>query len=292
MKKSIRFAVLGGDMRQVYLARLLHADGHMITVSALGLHPFPREIHIAETPAKALERAQAVILPIPIVRENDRLNAPLCSTSYALDDILQAVPFDIPVFGGAISPPIANMAHCHKLQLIDLLAREDLAIRNAVPTAEGAIELAMAKLPITLHGARVLVIGNGRIGRLLAEKLSALHARVWVSARSPRDFAQIESAGLTALDTRALSGHLSDLDLIVNTVPALVLDADALAETPMSCLIIDLASRPGGVDFAAADALGRQAIHALSLPGKVAPMTAAGAIRDTIYSILQEENLL
>lgn len=150
----------------------------------------------------------------------------------------------------------------------------------------------MEELPITLHGARVLVIGNGRIGSLLAGKLRALQAEVWVSARSPKDFARIEAAGHTSLHTNALAGHLAGFDLVVNTVPAQVLGMAELAELPEGCLVLDLASKPGGVDFTAAGQLGRRAIWALSLPGKVAPVSAARAIRDTVYAILQEEGIL
>lgn len=163
---------------------------------------------------------------------------------------------------------------------------------NAVPTAEGAIQLAMEELPVTIQGLRALVIGNGRIGRAVAGRLSCLGADVTVSARRADDFARIETACWHALDTRQLTGHLAGFELVVNTVPAPVLGAAGLAELPSDCLLIDLASKPGGIDFDAAAALGRRVIWALSLPGKVAPISAARAIRDTLYTILQEEAIL
>ncbi|MGM9612725.1 MAG: NAD(P)-dependent oxidoreductase [Butyricicoccus sp.] len=106
----------------------------------------------------------------------------------------------------------------------------------------------MEELPITIQGARALVVGNGRIGSLLAAKLAALGAHVTVSARSPRDFARIEAAGHHSLHTRFLTGHLAAFDLVVNTVPARVLGAAELAELPEACLVLDLASKPGGAD--------------------------------------------
>ena len=157
-----------------------------------------------------------------------------------------------------------------------------------MPTAEGAIQIALEELPITLHGARALVVGYGRLGRALAPRLSALGARVSVAARKWEDLAWIEAAGYTAEHTGELEGWLCGYDLIVNTVPARVLDAAALAELKPGCLVIDLASKPGGVDFDAAARLGVRAIWALSLPGKVAPVTAGRSIRTVIYNILQE----
>ena len=163
---------------------------------------------------------------------------------------------------------------------------------NAVPTAEGAIQIAMEQTDVTLHGLRALVIGYGRIGSILAAKLAALGVLVTVSARSCRDTARIEAAGLQSADTRHLTDVLSDFPLVFNTVPAAVLGAAELSKLPPKALIIDLASQPGGIDLSAVPPDGVRVIHALSLPGKVAPVTASIAVRDTIYAILSEEGIL
>lgn len=159
---------------------------------------------------------------------------------------------------------------------------------NAVPTVEGAIQIAMEELSVTLHGARALVVGYGRLGKLLAHRLAGLGARVSVAARRYADLAWIEAFGYGVEHTGQLKGWLCGYDLIINTVPARVLDEDALADLRPGCLVVDLASRPGGVDFDAAARLGIRAIWALSLPGKVAPVTAGRSIKNVIYNILHE----
>ena len=229
---------------------------------------------------------------MPVQREKGVLNAPLCNTSYKLDLIINSIPSKKIVFAGGVTEDIKNQAKRNEILLYDYLEREELAVLNAIPTCEGAIELAMRELLITLHGAKVLVIGNGRIGSMLSDDLSALHAKVTVSARSPKDFAWITSKGLNYLNTNDLIGKLSDFDLIINTVPAPVIGISELMCIKESCLIIDLASNAGGVDFDYAEKIGIRAIHALSLPGKVAPISAATAIKNTIYTILQEEKVL
>ncbi|HIX11717.1 MAG TPA: dipicolinate synthase [Candidatus Agathobaculum pullistercoris] len=163
---------------------------------------------------------------------------------------------------------------------------------NNLPTCEGAIQLAMEQTDFTLQGARCLVIGCGRIGALLARKLHALDALVTVSARSARDFARIEAAGLAALDTRRLAGHLDGFDLVFNTVPAPVLGASELAGLKPGCVVIDLASLPGGISPDVKLPPACRVLHALSLPGRVAPLSAARAIHDTVCAILQEEGVL
>lgn len=104
----------------------------------------------------------------------------------------------------------------------------------------------MEELAVTLHGARVLVIGYGRLGKLLAHRLSGLGAKVSVSARKYADLAWAEAYGYGVEHTGQLEGWLCGYDLIINTVPAQVLDEAALADLHQGCLVIDLASKPGG----------------------------------------------
>ena len=170
----------------------------------------------------------------------------------------------------------------------DFLSREDFSVRNAVPTAEGAIQIAMENMSVTLHAARCLVIGYGRIGKILARMLRGLGAEVSVSARRAGDMAWLLAEGHAALDTTRLDGALSGFDVIFSTVPTLILGHPRLLELKKECLLVDLASPPGGIDKAAAGRLGLTCIHALSLPGIVAPQSAAGILRDTLYAILRE----
>lgn len=159
---------------------------------------------------------------------------------------------------------------------------------NALPTAEGAIQLAMEHLPITIHGARVLIIGFGRVGRITAQRFAALGARVTVAARKYEQLAWAQAMGFGGQQLEHLVGWLCGYDLVVNTVPALVLGRGELEDLKPDCLILDLASKPGGVDLSAAGDLGLTVVWALSLPGKVAPVTAGAAIKSTIYNMLRE----
>jgi dipicolinate synthase subunit A len=121
-------------------------------------------------------------------------------------------------------------------------------IANTIPTAEGAIQIAMEELPITLHRSKALVIGFGRIGKILAHRLSGLGMRVSVSARRYADLAWIEAYGYGVEHTEELDGWLCGYDLVINTVPAQVLTEHRLKELKEGCVVIDLASKPGGAD--------------------------------------------
>lgn len=278
MPQGLIFWVVGGDARQLALVNQLRADGHRVRTFALG-----RE----EDSPEGIWEAHCVILPLPAV-QGEALNTPLYGREIPLEEVLDPLLPGQLVCAGMVSPFLREQAERRGLHLVDYFAREELAVANAVPSSEGAIQIAMEELPVTLHGARVLVVGAGRLGKTLCQQLKGLGAQVTVTARRYADLAWIQVWGCEALQSDRLSGHLEGYDLIINTVPALLLDRAALETLNPGCLIIDLASKPGGVDFEAAQALGIKAIHALALPGKVAPVTAGRAIRDTIYHILTE----
>lgn len=174
----------------------------------------------------------------------------------------------------------------------DFLQREDFAILNAIPTVEGALEVAMQDMPVTLHGSRALVIGYGRIGKLLCRALQGLGAVVSCAARKDSDFAWMKTQAIQPLHSLRLEGCLADFDVVFNTVPHLVLPHARLLELKPSCAVIDLASAPGGVDFKAAGKLGLHSRWALSLPGKCAPESAARYMKDILYAILAERGVM
>ncbi|MDO5547710.1 MAG: dipicolinate synthase subunit DpsA [Eubacteriales bacterium] len=288
--KQHSFVLVGGDVRQAYLGKLLAERGEQVT--AVGLERYEGEnwFRLATDLRSTCAEADVVVLPLPVMQGRGLLNAPLANAPFRITDVLDAIPAGMPVFGGSVPQMVAEMAKRRKLSVRDYLAREELAVRNAIPTAEGAIQIAMEQLPVTIHGLPVLVIGNGRIGSALAQRLKGLGAEVTVSARRQEDFARISSMGYRSADTRALDGTLDSYALIVNTVPAPILTRHLVAQCRKDVLLLDLASGEGGI---APDARTlRKIIHALSLPGKVAPVTAAADICDTVTHMLEEEQLL
>ena len=285
MRHELNFWLLGGDRRQARLARLLLEDGH--TVHAFALGPAGEGVRAERTLAGA-ELADCVVLPLPAAGADGRLSAPLAEAAVPLEAVFAALRPGQLVCAGRVDARTCALAEGRGVRLVDYFAREELAVANAVPTAEGALQIALEEMPVTLHGARALVVGYGRLGRALAPRLAALGARVTVAARRYEALAWAQAIGFAACPVKELRECLCGYDLVVNTVPAPMLGAAELGELKEECVVIDLASLPGGVDLEAAERLGIRAVQALSLPGKVAPATAAAALRQTICHILNE----
>jgi len=288
MRQELDIWVVGGDLRQAEMARLLTEDGHSVHTFALKPPGGVAEEVRAETDLSGIRLADCVILPLPVLSGDELLNAPFAAEPCPIGRVLDALGPRQIVCAGKVSPDLRAAARARELTLHDYFAREELAVANAVPTVEGAIQIALEELPITLHGARALVIGFGRLGKLLARRLDGLGVNVSAAARGCADLAWIEALGYGVEHSQQLRGWLCGYDLIINTVPARMLGAAELEELRPGCLVIDLASKPGGVDFEAAQRLGVKAVWALSLPGKTAPVTAGRSIRNTVYNILME----
>lgn len=284
MRRALNIWVLGGDLRQWALARQLEEDGHGVHLFALEEADGAR----CEHDLSEIHRADCVILPLPAAMEGNLLNTPLSRERYELSWIFNFLEPDQLVFAGMVGEELARLAAKRGIGIHDYFAREELAVLNAVPTAEGAIQIAMEELPVTLHGTRTLVLGYGRVGRALAPRLAALGARTTVAARSYEALAWAEEAGFSTERIDSLTPWLCGYELVINTVPARVLMREQLLAMRAGALVIDLASKPGGVDFAAAEELGVKTVWALSLPGKVAPVTSGSNIRNVIYHMLLE----
>ena len=285
MNENIKLSVIGGDARQSAAARKLEEQG--FKCSLFGTEVFEGQ-SLCRDLAECLKDTDAVILGVPFSNDGHRVNCKSPDYAISLRSLYERLAPRSLMLGGKVTPEAQSQAALYGVRFLDYLEREEVNIHNAVPTAEGAIEIAMRELPVTLFGSRSAVLGYGRVGRALAERLKALGSDVTVAVRRERDAAWCNASGLKTLGYSSLA-DLRGFDVIFNTVPARVLGSAELAAIGLASLIIDLASKPGGVDMDSARELGCRVIWALSLPGKVAVRTAGEIIADSVLSILREE---
>ncbi len=281
-----RVCIIGGDKRQIHLGLSMIQDGKNVVFYGVDNCDMVEEDY--SSLEQAVTKSDCVILPMPLSKDGKTLFTPLSDMIVELNQEFCDIIKNKPIFC-TNSRLLIKTGDYSDSQIFDYLDREELAVLNAVPTAEGAVEIAMRNYQKTINSSSCLVAGYGRIGKVLSRVLSALGANVTVSARKLNDLTWIRLNGYNPINTEdiAISGRY---DLIFNTVPAMIFDEETLKKTAKNALVIDLASAPGGVDFKAAEKLGINTIQALSLPGKVAPVTAGEIIKNTIYNIIEEES--
>ena len=280
--------VIGGDARIGMLAESAADDLDRVICAGLDSFPFGSSCLLTDDIPSAIKCADAVILPLPVSRDGMTLFAPYSAADIPLDLIASAVPHGMPVLCGKISREMRERLEARGAVVTDYFEREELNILNAVATAEGAVETVMRNTDITVFESRVLVVGHGRVGRVTAEKFACLGAEVTVSARKKSDLAWIREKGLRAVRTECIHSIISEFDTVINTVPAPVIGERELGLAKDGCLFVELASPPYGIDLEAAKKLGVNALLAASLPGKVAPRSAANILYETVCGILDE----
>ena len=281
-----KISIIGGDLRIVKLAEMLIEEG--VEVFSYGLERAEiSDLNKCDSIEDAVNSSDIVLGPIPFSSNGKTINTPFSDKKILIEDIINALSQKT-LIAGAIKQEIYDMATERNIKLIDITKREELAVLNAVSTAEGTIKIAIEESPKNLHGSNILVLGFGRIGKILSNMLKGLGAKVSCEARKNSDLAWIKAYGYEPIPLSNLKENLNRFDIIINTIPYIILDKDNLDNVREDALIIDLASNPGGVDK---DAIKEKQIKfkwALSLAGKVAPITSAEFIKETIYNIYNE----
>lgn len=283
MKKNKEILIIGGDSRQLYMSDYLEEKGFKTNIYALP----EKKRKCVENLKKSIESADIIILPLPISKDN-RYFYSIVPMKETIDDIC-AYTADKTVFGGMINRGIEAKFRKNGNKIYDFFKREDVTMLNAIPTAQGILKTMIDNIEYTIHSSKCAVFGFGRIARITAQVLNSIGAEVTVCVRKSGDIAAAKAYGYDSCYINEFSNIAYRYDILVNTVPAVIIERDTLKKVKPDCLIIDVASAPFGTDFASAYELGINVIQCSSLPGKVAPKTAGEIIADGIMNTLKEE---
>ena len=233
---------------------------------------------------EAVENAEILVGPIPFSKDRENLVSMECCADFGIEDVKRHLRKGQKIFAGCIPDDFCHYCMNTGVAVHDFMKLDSVALKNAVPTAEGAVAEAVFDSPVQIQGSRCLVTGFGRCGSVLAEKLKLWSAKVTAAARNKEQRALAESFGMKAVSLDELKEELSQADFIFNTIPAMILDRERLEQVKKEALIVDIASAPGGVDFRAADELGINAKQCLGIPGKYAACSAAAILTETMIT--------
>lgn len=286
MKTVNNLLIIGGDTRQLYMADFLEEKGCNLSVYGLPENKRKCVINVKS----AAENADAVIFPLPASKDGKYITSTV-PVKETFDDILSMLDSSTIVFAGMLNNGLENKLNKKGIKYFDYFKREDVTVKNTVPTVQGILKALIDNVDYTIHSSKCAVFGYGRVGRITADVLTSIGADVTVCARKNADLANAEIKRLDRCLIKDFYAVSNKYDIIINTVPAPVIDRKILENVKSDCLIIDVSSAPFGTDFATAFEFGLNAIQCPSLPGKVAPKTAGKIIAEAIINILKEENL-
>jgi len=283
-----KLGIIGGDLRLVKLAEMLIDEGAEVYTYGLENADFnTKQINACVSIEEVIGHSEIIVGPIPFTSDGKKINTPFSNVKIDVEELLKQLK-EKTLIAGAIRSETYNMAEQYDVTIIDIMKREELSVLNAISTAEGAIKIAIEETLRNLHGSNVLVMGFGRIGKVLSQMLNGIGAKVDCEARKDSDLAWIKAYGYKPVPLSELNENLNKYDVIINTIPYMVLDRDAIDLIKKDALVIDLASNPGGVDKVAIKEKGIKFVWALSLPAKVAPITSAEFIKETLYNVVKE----
>lgn len=274
--------LLGGDYRIACMAELLAEKGYRVIGYGLMKQEGQREIARAASLKEAVESADIVVGGIPLFKEG-RLVAKGVpeETEYSLLSVLQKGQ---KLFAGMLPRNFQKACEERGIECFDFMQEETIAIYNAVATAEGVVAEAIREKDTTVHGSACLVMGYGRCGRVLADKLKGMCARVTVWDNDLSKLAQAQVLGLETIASEQLKNRMGQFEYVFNTIPAQVLNEELLSRLSDRVLVLDIVSGAGGVDYSAAERYGVHTKHCLGLPGKYAPRTSAAIMAEYLES--------
>ena len=283
--KDNTFLILGGDNRSLYLGEYLENQGFKVCYYAFN------HTECYNSLEEAMNSSDVIVLPLPFTKDRLTLNTPLFDDKVVISDIVALLSNKKMVFGGQLPKSFCEELESRDCPYCDYFLLDELAIYNAVPTAEGVVQVLIEELPITIHGMKCGILGYGRVGKVLANTLSSLGAKVTVFARKQSAFAEIYASSMEYKHFDVLSTESNDFDVVINTVPVKVLGDAQLSKLNPDCILVEVASAPFGIDFQSAKEKAFKVIKAGSLPGKVAPKTAGEIIGRSILPMIRRQNL-
>ena len=276
-------------MRLVKLAPILEKENNQIYI--LGLEKAKElenssNMRICRNLEQVLENAEIVISSIPFTRDGITINMPLSGNKIKINEFMNLMK-DKTLIAGTISN---NIYEKYKdVEIIDIMKNEKLAILNTIATAEGAIKEIIENTQVNVHGSKIMILGFGRVGKTLAKKLDGLSAKITVVSKEEEELAWAEVYGYTNMQLNKIEDVIKDYDVIVNTIPHIILQGDILQKINKNTLLLDLASGEGGINKEKAQENKINLIKALGIPGKISPVTTAKILKETIYEILEEK---
>lgn len=283
MKESV--LVIGGDKRYYIAADMISDLG--LTVYAFGFELLANNPKIRTAVFSNLPYTDYILLPAPYQDADGAIKMPFCEKRLKLEEVLPQINPDAYVVTGGVDFEAQVLFDKFGIPYYDLLLDESYAVKNAFITSQAALMIAASKSSKALSDCNILICGYGRIGKSLACLLKAFGSNITVSARKDKDIEWIDVGGYNPVYTHEIDSIIENQDIIFNTIPACVLGQKELTRAQKNVLLLELASKPFGINFEEASRLGLKTYVELGLPGRCFPNSAAKTVADAFQRIVK-----
>lgn len=287
MATGKKFGIIGGDFRQIHLAEKISRNNHRVFLFGFDKLNNDFSFSVFDNIYEVIDKSDYIILPLPETRDGINLFSPFSAIKTEFNKKIFNFLKGKVVFGDLKK----FMEYTEGIRFYNYAKTEEFQIMNAVPTAEGAIKIALDKKEETLFGKNCLIAGFGRIGKLLANRLKSFGTQIAITSRNSEEIAWAKALGYHNIQLKNLIYETNNYDLIFNTIPSVVFTKEVLSKCKKDIFIIDVASNPGGIDKGSAKKFKINCVHALGIPGKLFPKSAAEIIYNSIQKTIKEENL-
>lgn len=268
-------SIIGGDNRNLILSNLLKEEGYTVFRFGLGTEEKSME--------ECIKESNFIITATPFSLDAENIYSPLVDKKINIQKFIDLI-HNKTIIAGSISEEYINKFSCNGNRVVDIMKDNKLVIKNTIPTAEGVVKIIIENTSITINDSNIAILGFGRVGKRLAKVLNGMGANIFCLDTKKEEVANIERCGYNIL--KDIYKELTSMVVIVNTVPKQILGKNEINSINKSTLIIDVSSKPGGVDFEYANQNGYNVIHALGLPGKIAPVTSAKYIKEIVENLI------
>ncbi len=290
MSKKGNITVIGADLRQIYMIKSLYEKGYTIHTYGINNDLITDIIKKTSSMHEAMQKSNILICPIPFTKDNKDIAFLNLYEDKDVKHFIEGLNHKHILFAGMIPDYLSSYCKRNNIIHYDFMKMNDVAILNAIATAEGTIVEAIKRSNINLHGSKSLVLGFGRCAQILASKLKAFDVDIYVAARDKDAVAYAIAYGYHGVLLDNIDKHLYNFDFIFNTIPALILTKEKLEKLSPYVTIIDIASAPGGLDYNAAESLNLNASLCLGLPGIYSPKSSGEILADVVETILVERS--
>lgn len=279
--------ILGGDLRYLEVIKHLSINNQ---VDVVGYSNCIDKVNNFSIDSIDVSKYDVIVFPVGGVTIDNYIKCRFSNLIKISDDFLVNSKDDVLIFSGVSTPSLDKILNKAGRTCYYFMNDKDLISKNVIPTVEGIIADIIINTEITLKDSNVTVFGYGNIGGVLVDYLRMLGANVSVAVVDSSDKLKLDSLGVDCFysyDVNELVKHISSNDIIINTVPATIIDDSLIKYINRDSYVLDIASHPHGISREVLDTLFIKNKLYLGIPGKVAPITSGKILTKKINEVME-----